>query len=82
MYTVCFYSSHDGKRALEHFASYIPHDVLLTPDLLLTRGLSGIAFWFVESAGIGGERKFHLGAEPSVADCWMRHECGASGPMV
>ena len=50
---------------------------MLTPVLLLTRGLSGIVFWIVEKCGNWCEHKFHLVAEPSVADCGMRHECGS-----
>ena len=74
---MCFFSGHDGKSAREHFASYIPHGVVLTPDLLLTRGLSGIVFWFVEKCRNWWVHKFHLVAEQSVADCGIGHECGS-----
>ena len=63
-YCVCFFSSHDGKRAREHFASHIPHDVLLTSDLLLTRGLSGIVFWFVVKCRNWWWHKFQSSPRP------------------
>ena len=50
---------------------------MLTPDLLLTRGVSGNVFWFVEKCPNWWGHKFHLVAEPSVADGGMRHECGS-----
>ena len=67
---VCF-------RTRERFASHNPHDVVLTPELLLTRGLSGIVFWFGKVPEMVGAQIPHLVAKPSVADCGMKYECGS-----
>ena len=58
-------------KHIGHFAAHIPH----VDSHLDTRRISSCVI--MEKCRPRERHNFHLVAEPSVADCGMRHECGS-----